>query len=110
MKRPDKTLQIYSPLAAAQMGRAVGDFTADMERYADALEKRIKKLENALWALCHEKGRYYPDGCWCEACHNNPMCPDHTGACKMAQKAMREVRDGVHETPKTDSEAAHGRK
>ena len=107
MKRPDKTLQIYSPLAAAQMGRAVGDFTRDMERYADVLEERVRALQNALWALCHEKGRYYPDGCWCEACRNNPMYPDHTEACKMAQRAMKEAGDGVHETRNQGSEAAH---
>ena len=60
------------------------------EMALDAAHDRIKKLENVVWALCHEKGRYYPQGCWCEACHNNPMYPDHTEACKMAQRVMKD--------------------
>lgn len=53
----------------------------------------IHRLQTALRGLRREKSRYYPDGCWCEACLNNPMYPDHTAACKMAQRVMKDAED-----------------
>ena len=48
----------------------------------------IVRLRTVILAFPHERSRYYPKGCWCDARLNNPMQPDHTGSCKMAQRVM----------------------
>jgi hypothetical protein len=53
----------------------------------------IGALQRALRGLRREKSRYYPEGCWCEACIGNPMVTHHTTACLQAQRVMKDAED-----------------
>lgn len=50
--------------------------------------RSIGALRLALAGLCHEKGEYYPSGCWCGHCLSDPNYREHSGACLLAQGVM----------------------
>ena len=51
-------------------------------------ERNMDMIGHSLVMLRREKSDAYPEGCWCDACSNNPNVTDHTTACKVAQHTL----------------------
>jgi len=73
---------------------------AQMDSHCACLEKRmiekfkeqdedLARMREALEGLCREKSQWYPQGCWCGSCLNDPnMGGRHSEACLKAQAAL----------------------
>jgi len=51
-------------------------------------ERNMDLIGHSLVLLRREKSKAYPEGCWCDACLNNPNVTEHTKACKNAQTTL----------------------
>ena len=51
-------------------------------------KRNMDLIGHSLVMLRREKSDAYPDGCWCDACSNNPNVTEHTQACKVAASTL----------------------
>lgn len=49
------------------------------------MEREIERLREALRGLSYSGD----GGCWCEVAIGNPMCRDHSDACKRAHAVLK---------------------